>query len=94
MRVISKKALVEFWTTHPNAQAPLDAWYRLFKKAEFANFAEVKQVFGSADRVPPDHLVFNIGGNKYRLVVSVGFQVQICWIKRVMTHEEYDRWKP
>jgi mRNA interferase HigB len=92
--VISKPKLKEFWERHAHSQEALEAWYRLVSRGDFANFAEVKQVFGSADYVQPDYIVFDIKGNHYRIVTRVNFTFKTFWIKHVFTHEEYNRWKP
>lgn len=93
MNVISKPALMAFWAVHPDAQEPLTAWYRHVRKAEYANFAEVRADFGSVDWVG-GYIVFNISGNKYRLIVTARFQSRTFWIKHVLTHREYDDWRP
>ena len=72
MHVIAKPILVEFWTKHPDAEKPLLAWYRLMESEVFADFNHLKTVFGNADYV--DGLtVFDIGGNKYRLIASIHY---------------------
>lgn len=73
MHVISRKALVEFGQQHPDAAAPLDAWYRIVKAATFADVAAVKVQFGSASVLSCNRMVFNIGGNKYQLVVGFAY---------------------
>jgi mRNA interferase HigB len=95
MRVISKNpTFPEFWADHPDAEAPLLAWYREAKQAEWENFADVRESSATASQV--GHLtVFNIGGNKYRLVTHIRYDLGIVFIKRLMTHKDYDRgdWK-
>lgn len=94
MHVIAKSILVEFWTKHPDAQHPLDAWYRIMKTEVFADFNDLRATFASADYV--DGLtVFNIGGNKYRLIASIHYNRHKTYIRDILTHEEYDRggWK-
>jgi mRNA interferase HigB len=94
MRVISKKRLVAFWKEHPDAQEPLEVWHSLMRKNVFADFAALKIAFGSVDRVKP-LCIFNIGGNKYRLVAAVHFNRSIVYVRHIFTHKEYDeeRWK-
>lgn len=94
MHTISRKKLREFWALHPDAEAPLSAWYRLMEKGTYHNFAELKAAFPSVDKVG-DLYVFNIGGNKYRLVAAVAFEWQKVFVKAVMIHKAYDRggWK-
>ena len=72
MHVISRKALRGFWRKHPDSQTPLARWFKLISTQEFRNFAELRAVFPSADQVG-NLIVFNIGGNKYRLIVSIHF---------------------
>ena len=94
MHVISKKALREFWGKYPDSQIPLRRWFKLITKSSFGNFTELRAVFPSVDLVD-DLTVFNIGGNKYRLITAVHFNRGKVYIRHVLTHEEYDRggWK-
>ena len=94
MHVISKKALREFWEKYSDNQTPLRRWFTLITKNSFQSFTELRAVFPSADIVD-DLTVFNIGGNKYRLVASIHFNRGKVYIRSVLTHEEYDRegWK-
>ena len=94
VHVIAKPILVEFWTKHPDAESSLDAWYHIMKTGVYADFNDLRATFASADHV--DGLtVFNIGGNKYRLIASVHYNRHKAYIHAVLTHEEYDRegWK-
>jgi mRNA interferase HigB len=94
MHVIAKPALVEFWTKHPDARCPLQAWYRVMDSEDFADLNDLRRTFASADAV--DGLtVFNIGGNKYRLVAAIHCNRRKVYIRAVLTHAEYDRghWK-
>ncbi len=94
MHVISKKKLREFWKRHPRAESPLRAWYAAARKARWETFAEVRRDFASAD-VYRQFIIFNVGGNKYRLIVVAHFNRGRLYIRHVMTHEEYDaeKWK-
>ncbi|HLW67688.1 MAG TPA: type II toxin-antitoxin system HigB family toxin [Gemmataceae bacterium] len=92
MRVFSKKKLREFSEANPKAKAPLEAWYQIAKHAEWRNFAEVRQSFNSADLVGK-FVVFNIGGNKYRLIAAIHFNRGRLYIRHVLTHAEYDKGK-
>lgn len=94
MHVISRKALVEFWERHPDSREPLLRWYKILTSSEFENFEKLRTTFPSADIVK-ELIVFNIGGNKYRLIASIHFNRQKVYIRRVLTHQEYDRgdWK-
>jgi len=95
MNVIAPRALAAFWAHHPEAEEPLRAWLRHVQKAEYASFADVRAEFGSADWVA-GLIVFNIGGNKYRLIVSPNFgtRFRTFFIKHVLTHRQYDDWVP
>lgn len=94
MHVISKKALREFWERYPDSQTPLRRWFKLITKSSFGNSTELHAVFPSADLVD-DLTVFNIGGNKYRLITAIHFNRGKVYIRHILTHEEYDRegWK-
>ena len=94
MHVISKKTLREFWAKYPDSQTPLTRWFKLITKSSFGNFIELRAVFPSMDFVD-DLIVFNIGGNKYRLIAAIHFNRGKVYVRHVLTHEEYDRegWK-
>jgi len=94
MHIISYKAIREFCAKHPDARAPLDAWYKTAEKATWQNISEVKQVFPHADAVG-DCTVFNIGGNKYRLITKIKYKKQVIYIRFILTHPDYDKggWK-
>ena len=98
MRVISKARLREFWKTlgYEDSEGPLRAWYTHVSHTTVAwrSWADVKEVFGSASLVG-NCVVFNIGGNKYRLVTRILYPSQKVFILKVMTHIEYDddKWK-
>jgi mRNA interferase HigB len=94
MRIITRSRLVEFWTQHSEAQTSLRQWYKLTQLAEWQNFVELRKTFPSADQVA-NFTVFNIGGNKYRLIALVDYKFQKVFIRHVLTHAEYDRedWK-
>lgn len=94
MHVISKKKLREFWEQRPEAESPLRAWCRVAEHASWETFADVKQTYPNADQVGRCTL-FNIGGNKFRLVVIIRFNAARVYVRHVMTHKEYDKgtWK-
>ena len=94
MRVISKKQIQDFCQAHPEAQAPLMAWYKKVKAASWQNISEVKQTFPHADGVG-SCTVFNAGGNKYRLITRIMYPYYTVYIRFVLSHAEYDlaRWK-
>lgn len=93
MRIISNSALTDFAAIHPPADEPLQAWRKIVEARDFANFAEVKNTFNATDKVGIFY-VFDIGGNKYRVVSAIHFNKQIMYIRHVLTHKEYDKWKP
>jgi len=94
VHIISRKALRQFWEKHPNSQNSLSRWYKVVSRTEFNNFNELRTTFPSADKVG-NLVVFNIGGNKYRLIASIHFNRGKVYVRHVLTHSEYDRgaWK-
>ncbi|TVR64727.1 MAG: type II toxin-antitoxin system HigB family toxin [Candidatus Competibacteraceae bacterium] len=94
MHTLSRKKLRDFWQRHPDAEIPLASWYRLMERGIYRNFAELRMTFPGVDKVG-DLYVFNIGGNKYRLIAAIEFEWQKVFVKNVLTHQEYDRgdWK-
>lgn len=94
MNVISMKRIREFTAIHKDAEASLRAWYTVTKKASWQNLANLKQTYPSADLVGR-YTIFNIGGNKYRLISRTVYRSQTIFIVAIMTHEEYDlgKWK-
>lgn len=93
MRVISNSALVSFAERHTEAGEPLQAWRRVITANDFGSFADLKAVFNSVDKVG-QYFVFNVGGNKYRLITAIHFNTGMVFVRHVMTHKEYDRWRP
>lgn len=92
MHVITKKRLEKFTKTHPNCRNALEVWYRIVKNNNFKSFAELRNCFPSADMVGK-FTVFDIGGNKVRLIASIHFNRRKIYIRRVLTHKEYDKGK-
>lgn len=91
MHVISKHALAAFWLKHPAARVPLEAWYRLMKTSRFESFQAIKNSFRSADYVSP-FVVFDVGGNNFRVIGAIHYDRQKLYIREVFTHAEYDHW--
>ena len=91
MRVISVRALREFWQKHSDAEQALRAWYHEAKSAEWNTPDDIKQSYGSADILRDNRVVFNIKGNHYCLVVKINYSVGIVFIRFVGTHAEYDK---
>lgn len=91
MRVIAVSVLRQFWAENADSEHPLKAWHDEVREAAWANPNELKSQFRSASILQNNRVVFNIAGNKYRLVVAVLFKTQLVLIKFVGTHEDYDR---
>jgi mRNA interferase HigB len=92
MHVISRKALRTFWEKHAESEQPLRRWYTLMTTTSYESFADLRLTFPSAD-VVDDLTVFNVGGNKYRLIASIHFNRHKVYVRHVLTHAEYDRGK-
>lgn len=94
MNVISLQKLKSFWEKHKDAELPLRAWYGTCRKSRWKNLDDVHKVYPHADLVC-DCTIFNVGGNKYRLIVKIRYKSQRIYVIHVMTHKEYDKkkWK-
>jgi mRNA interferase HigB len=94
VNTISFKRIKEFSLTYPDSAGSLRAWYSTTKKAGWQNLAQLKQTYPNADIVGR-YTVFNIGGNKYRLIARIVYRSQTVFIVAILTHEEYDlgKWK-
>ncbi len=94
MHIITAARLKAFYDSHPDAKASLEYWNKITRTAQWQNFAEVRQTFGSASAVS-NLTIFNIGGNKYRLITYIDYQTKKVFIRHVLTHAEYDtgKWK-
>jgi mRNA interferase HigB len=91
MQVVALRTLRRFWNKHPQAEKPLRFWYVLVTHAEWKGPADVRSLFGSTvDFVADNRLVFDIAGNKYRLVCRVSYRFKSVQIKFVGTHHDYD----
>jgi mRNA interferase HigB len=99
MRIISRNRLTAFWEIHPQARFPLEEWYDTLRKARWQNLDEVRRIYPSSDMVKVKSgrsvTVFNIGGNKYRLITAIHFSTHTVYLLHVMTHAEYSKehWK-
>jgi mRNA interferase HigB len=98
MRVISLKLLREFWERHPDAEEPLRHWYKTAILADWSSLQKVREAFPHVDGISTGGetlTVFNIGGNKYRLIGRIRYDYQLINIRAVLTHQEYDagKWK-
>ena len=97
--MISLKLLKEFWDRHPDAEVPLRQWFKVATRARWRSLTDVRTTYAHADGVRTASgetlTVFNIGGNKYRLVARIRFDYELVNVRGVMTHSEYDdgKWK-
>lgn len=94
MHIITRKRIVVFAKEHPKCSTALESWYRILKHTTILNFIELQAIFPSADKVE-GLTVFNIGGNKARLIAAIHYNSQRVYIRYVLTHSEYDKnkWK-
>lgn len=90
MVIISKSRLARFGWKHPDAAEALNRWYASTKGADWGSFADIKRTFPTADYVGNDRFVFNIRGNRYRLVVMIFFDIRTVFIRFIGTHAAYD----
>jgi mRNA interferase HigB len=93
MRIIARRTLRQFWEANPRnraAKTPLEDWYAQARDADWATPAEVKARFGDASVLQGGRVIFDIGGNKYRLVVRINYPYRVVYIRFVGTHAEYD----
>lgn len=93
MHVISRKTLTEFYKQpdRRDAKGPLEAWYYEASHAQWASPADVKDLYGSASILKDNRVVFNIAGNKYRLVVRINYNSKTVFVRFIGTHQEYDK---
>lgn len=95
MNVVAKATLREFWRRHARAQGPLEAWFADVKRASWNGPADIKTDFGNTvDFIADNRVIFDIGGNKYRVIVHVAYRFKRVLIRFVGTHAEYDRIDP
>jgi mRNA interferase HigB len=91
MRIISRRTLREFWNRHPEAEQALRSWHHDAQDADWQSSADIKRVYANASILGDNRVVFIIKGNRYRLVAAINYDYQICYIRYVGTHQEYDR---
>lgn len=91
VRVIAKRTLVQFYENHSDAETPLIAWHDFVLKANWQTPQDIKNDFASASFAGNTRVVFNIGGNNYRLVADINYQIGAVWIKFIGTHAQYDK---
>jgi len=90
VRVISRRRLREFWEDHPDAERPLMTWYSIVKAKTYDSPHDLKKDFRSVSFLGGSRTVFNMGGNKYRLVVDMRYDLGRVYVREVLTHDEYD----
>ena len=91
MRIISRKALREFWEKYPDVRQSLQAWYADVKRAEWKTPSDLKEVYRNVSIVGNNRAVFNIKGNRYRIVIAIQYEFGIVYIRFVGTHAEYNK---
>ena len=93
MHLINNKALRDFSARHPESDSSLQAWRKIVEQSSPRSFADLRQLWNSTDKAGGFY-VFNVGGNKYRVIAAVHFDRQILYVRHVFTHAEYDDWRP
>lgn len=92
MQIIALRTLRQFWEKHPAAETPVRTWYSTVNAAEWSSPADIKKQFGTlVDFVGDNRVIFDLGGNKYRLIVRISYQYRRVLVKFIGTHAEYDR---
>lgn len=91
MHIITRKRLQEFWQDHPESENALRAWFSIMRLKHYSNPHEIRRDFPSASFLGQWRTVFNIGGNKYRLIVDMRYDLGRIYIRQVLTHAEYTR---
>ncbi len=90
MRLIAIGTLRAFWRAHPESEEQLKAWHKVVQSASWKTPHQVKSQFGSASIIGDNRVVFNVAGNRYRLVVKVHYNTGIVYVRFIGTHDEYD----
>ncbi len=91
MRVIAKKILREFWKKHTDSEEQLKTWYKEASRAKWSDPTDIKKEYIKASILKGSRVIFNIYGNKYRLVVEINYKRQWVFIRFIGTHKDYDR---
>lgn len=91
MRVIAKSTLKKFWTKHNDSESALKSWYSEVANSKWKSAQEIKNEYPSASFLINNRVIFNIKGNKYRLIVKINYDYGILWIRFIGTHSEYDK---
>jgi mRNA interferase HigB len=93
MIVISYSKIKKFIDKHPNAMDTINNWYRMAEQADWRNYHEMKKWFGSVDAIGNDRYVFNVGGNNYRIIALIFFDIRTMYLRFVGSHNDYDKLK-
>lgn len=91
LRIIAKKILRLFWEKYPDSEQQLITWYRETGKSEWGGPNDIKKDYPSASIIQDNRVVFNIKGNKYRMIVKINYDYQMVWIRFIGSHAEYDK---
>lgn len=91
MRIIARRTLKAFWEKHSDAEQPLRAWFKVTEAADWSSPKDVKGDYATASVLRDNRVCFDIGGNKYRLIVKINYPYRIVYIRFVGTHADYDR---
>jgi mRNA interferase HigB len=91
VRIIAKKTLRDFWQIHTDCEQPLKSWYKETSEVTWTSPQDIKNRYPSASFLPENRVVFNIKGNKYRLIVKVNYDYSLIWIRFIGTHAAYDK---
>lgn len=91
MRIIARSTLQIYWEKHPDSEEPLKAWFKVANGANWKNPQDVKDCYRNASILKDGRVVFNIAGNKHRLIASINYPTGVLFIKFIGTHKEYDK---
>ena len=91
MVIITKTKLITFYENEKSAKEPLLLWYKITEISDWKNFHEIKKTFNSVDSIGNDRFVFNVGGNKYRIIAMIHFSTRTIYLRFVGTHKQYDK---
>ncbi len=91
MKILVKRTILFYIKKYPRAETPLLIWHSEFSRHKFKNYNQLKKIYGNASIVNNDRVVFNINGNDFRLIVSINFLQEACYVIWFGTHKEYDK---
>ncbi len=91
MRIIALKTLKDFWEDYPDSEQALKSWYAVARRADWKTPSDVKETYGNSSILQVGRVVFNIAGNKYRLIVWINYPYRVVYIRFVGTHRQYDK---